>query len=248
MKYWLYTSLFLALIFSFRSYANSDIWILIDTLEQRLSVMRGDKAQLAFNNIAIGRYGASSSRMKGDNQTPLGSFQISWIKQHRILPKRMLTPDEFPELPESNRNKAVPILYGNWLLNSGAGINKTGVASNLSPGASSIVYHDYFLGILNQPLKYGDVGTGADRPHSILCGHDVLQRSYPTPDGKLTRWLDEREIFSLTNIRHVQPAFGTVIDGVTADEVFKASNTLFRTTHLIPVVDVVGTSGATNPE
>lgn len=82
MKYWLYTSLFLALIFSFRSYANSDIWILIDTLEQRLSVMRGDKAQLTFNNIAIGRYGASSSRMKGDNQTPLGSFQISWIKQH----------------------------------------------------------------------------------------------------------------------------------------------------------------------
>lgn len=172
----------------------------------------------------------------------------SWIKQHRILPKRMLTPDEFPELPESNRNKVVPILYGNWLLNSGAGINKTGVASNLSPGASSIVYHDYFLGILNQPLKYGDVGTGANRPRSILCGHDVLQRSYPTPDGKLTRWVDEREIFCLTNIRHVQPAFGAVIDGVTADEVFKASNTLFRTTHLIPVVDVVGTSGATNPE
>ncbi len=84
MKYWLCTGLFFTLIFSSQSYANSEVWIFIDTLEQRLSVMRGDKAQLTFNNIAIGRYGASSSRMKGGNQTPLGSFRISWIKQHPI--------------------------------------------------------------------------------------------------------------------------------------------------------------------
>lgn len=44
--------------------------------------MRENKVLLTFDNIAIGRYGASRSRMKGDNQTPLGSFQISWIKQH----------------------------------------------------------------------------------------------------------------------------------------------------------------------
>lgn len=82
MKYRLCAGLFFILLFSFQSYANSDIWILIDTVEQRLSVMRGDDMQLTFSNIAIGRYGASNSRMKGDNKTPLGSFQISWIKQH----------------------------------------------------------------------------------------------------------------------------------------------------------------------
>lgn len=65
-------------------YASSEIWVLIDTAEQQLSVMSGDKERLTFSNIAIGRYGASSSRMKGDNQTPLGSFQVSWLKQpHR---------------------------------------------------------------------------------------------------------------------------------------------------------------------
>lgn len=82
MKFWVSVSLFLTLAFSFQSDANSDAWILIDTSEQRLSIMQGSREQLVFNNIAIGRYGASSSRMQGDNRTPLGSFQISWIKQY----------------------------------------------------------------------------------------------------------------------------------------------------------------------
>lgn len=73
-----------ALLLSFECYASSEIWVLIDTAKQQLSVMSGDKEQLTFSNIAIGRYGASSSRMKGDNQTPLGSFRVGWFKQsHR---------------------------------------------------------------------------------------------------------------------------------------------------------------------
>lgn len=79
---WILTGLFLLLIFPLQSHAIRNVWILIDTSEQQLKVMQKDKALLTFNNIAIGRYGASRSRMKGDNQTPLGTFRIGWIKQH----------------------------------------------------------------------------------------------------------------------------------------------------------------------
>jgi len=79
---WIFIGLFLLSVFPFSGYAAQEIWILIDTSEQKLSVMREDEILLVFDDIAIGRYGASRSRMKGSNQTPLGSFQISWIKRH----------------------------------------------------------------------------------------------------------------------------------------------------------------------
>lgn len=82
MKKWLCTIFCISALLSFKCHADSEIWILIDTTAQQLSVMRGDEEQLTFSNIAIGRYGASSSRMKGDNRTPLGSFQVSWFKQN----------------------------------------------------------------------------------------------------------------------------------------------------------------------
>ncbi|BBL35053.1 hypothetical protein Nstercoris_01307 [Nitrosomonas stercoris] len=77
--YWVLASLLL--IFSVQSYAEQDAWILVDTAAHRLSVMRGNKVVLLFDDIAIGRYGANRSRMKGSNQTPLGSFRINHIKQ-----------------------------------------------------------------------------------------------------------------------------------------------------------------------
>lgn len=81
---WVFVGLFLLSLFACPSFAAQEIWILIDTSEQKLSIMRDDKVLLVFDDIAIGRYGASRSRMKGSNQTPLGSFQISWIKQHNL--------------------------------------------------------------------------------------------------------------------------------------------------------------------
>lgn len=69
------------LVFSLQGHAEQDIWVLVDTSAHRLSVMRGNETILLLNNVAIGRYGANRSRMKGGNQTPLGSFQINQIKQ-----------------------------------------------------------------------------------------------------------------------------------------------------------------------
>ena len=61
--------------------AHGDIWVNVDTSNLTLSVMRGEKIEMVFDNISIGRYGASKARMMGDNRTPLGTFRIGWIKE-----------------------------------------------------------------------------------------------------------------------------------------------------------------------
>jgi hypothetical protein len=61
--------------------AHNDIWINVDTQNLTLSVMKGKAVEVIFDNIAIGRFGASNARMMGDNRTPLGSFRIGRIKE-----------------------------------------------------------------------------------------------------------------------------------------------------------------------
>jgi murein L,D-transpeptidase YafK len=56
-----------------------NIRIVIDTKALTLQVMDGDREILAFTEIAIGRYGTSLNRRRGDNMTPLGHFNIAWI-------------------------------------------------------------------------------------------------------------------------------------------------------------------------
>lgn len=73
--------LILCLLVSNPSSAHNDIWINVDTQNLTLSVMNGETIEAVFDNIAIGRFGASKARMMGDNKTPLGSFRIGWIKE-----------------------------------------------------------------------------------------------------------------------------------------------------------------------
>jgi murein L,D-transpeptidase YafK len=56
-----------------------NIRIVIDTKVQTLQVLQGDRKILTFSDIAIGRYGASLDRRRGDSKTPLGHFVIAWI-------------------------------------------------------------------------------------------------------------------------------------------------------------------------
>jgi murein L,D-transpeptidase YafK len=55
------------------------IRIVIDTKALTLQVLQGDRKILTFSDIAIGRYGASLDRRRGDSKTPLGHFIIAWI-------------------------------------------------------------------------------------------------------------------------------------------------------------------------
>ena len=55
------------------------IRIVIDTKALTLKVMQGEEETLSFPDIAIGRYGTGTERLRGDNTTPLGHFIIAWI-------------------------------------------------------------------------------------------------------------------------------------------------------------------------
>jgi len=73
-------SLFLfCLLFSLNSFAESKVWILVDTAQKHLQV-RTDRVILAtFNDISIGRNGAGYKQKQGDDITPVGRYKISTI-------------------------------------------------------------------------------------------------------------------------------------------------------------------------
>jgi murein L,D-transpeptidase YafK len=58
------------------SAAAEETWILIDTGELTLSVMRGEEEMYQFSNISIGRNGVTAQKIIGDQRTPLGTFRI----------------------------------------------------------------------------------------------------------------------------------------------------------------------------
>ena len=70
---------FIILLLTSLTARASEIWIDIDTTKHTLSVMKGDTVQTVFENIAIGRFGTTYTKVRNDDKTPLGKFRISWI-------------------------------------------------------------------------------------------------------------------------------------------------------------------------
>ena len=56
-------------------------WLLVDTGDRTLSVMEGEHLLQAFDNISIGRGGTSRTRYVGGQETPLGTYRISSLRQ-----------------------------------------------------------------------------------------------------------------------------------------------------------------------
>lgn len=64
---------------SFVSYADDNVWLLVDTAARKLEVKKGDKTVDTLYKIAIGRGGAGFKSHRGDNITPMGTYRIGWI-------------------------------------------------------------------------------------------------------------------------------------------------------------------------
>ena len=81
----------LALLFSLLPAfaAAAQPWLLVDTELLTLTVMQDEQPQLTLHNLAIGRYGATAEKIRGDNMTPLGRFRITHIERdtgfHRFV-------------------------------------------------------------------------------------------------------------------------------------------------------------------
>lgn len=56
---------------------SNELWVLVDDQEAALSVFRGNAQVERFAPISLGRSGAKTQRVRGDNVTPLGEFRIN---------------------------------------------------------------------------------------------------------------------------------------------------------------------------
>lgn len=75
-------ALTLALLAAGRAGAESGgVWVLIDTVAQRLDVYRDQTPLVRFRNISLGSGGTALVRRAGDQTTPLGEFHITRINR-----------------------------------------------------------------------------------------------------------------------------------------------------------------------
>jgi murein L,D-transpeptidase YafK len=58
---------------------EGEVWVLIDTERRTLSSLQGDETRRVYENISIGRGGATIDKRKNDQKTPLGEFHVSRI-------------------------------------------------------------------------------------------------------------------------------------------------------------------------
>lgn len=56
-----------------------EVWLLVDTAQLTLTVMRGESRLQEYANIAIGSNGPTLAKRVSDETTPLGEFRISGI-------------------------------------------------------------------------------------------------------------------------------------------------------------------------
>ena len=68
-------------------FADSDVWLLVDTQKLNMEVKKGEKTVAVLENIAIGRNGAGEKSHRGDDITPLGNYRIGWINEKSAFRK-----------------------------------------------------------------------------------------------------------------------------------------------------------------
>lgn len=118
-------SLSLTLI-SMNSYAEDNIWLLIDTKKLMLEVKQGAKTIETFNDIAIGRNGSAHKHKRGDDITPQGDYEISWINDDsdyyrffgfnypsvedakRALDKKIINPQTYNSIVKAHKEHRIP--------------------------------------------------------------------------------------------------------------------------------------------
>ena len=57
----------------------AEVWVLVDTNAETLTVMRDEQVVRVFRDIAIGRGGTARQRKRGDETTPLGDFRVTRV-------------------------------------------------------------------------------------------------------------------------------------------------------------------------
>jgi murein L,D-transpeptidase YafK len=79
----------------------SSPWLLVDTSELKLSVMRGDDVVAVFENISIGSNGTTRVKRVADERTPLGDYRINEIRTSERFHRFMAL--DYPTIDDAER-------------------------------------------------------------------------------------------------------------------------------------------------
>lgn len=90
-----------SLLISSPAPANPGVHVVVDTRSNSLTVFDGDQVAERFENIAIGRAGATPDKRHLDNKTPLGEYRISRIKHDSDY--HLFLGFDFPTEPQARR-------------------------------------------------------------------------------------------------------------------------------------------------
>ena len=59
---------------------GAEVVVDVDSAKREMRVLRGDKVLAVFNPVSVGRWGVTEDKRGGDGKTPLGDYQIAWVK------------------------------------------------------------------------------------------------------------------------------------------------------------------------
>jgi len=81
-----------------------EVWLVVDTRDLVLTVMRQDKSLKVFDNIAIGSNGPTWQKRQRDQKTPLGDFTITEIRKSNNF--RIFMAIDYPNRDHVERARA----------------------------------------------------------------------------------------------------------------------------------------------
>jgi L,D-peptidoglycan transpeptidase YkuD (ErfK/YbiS/YcfS/YnhG family) len=143
----------------------ASIHIVVDTEDETLSVMRGETLIRTFEDIAIGRYGKTYFKRKGDNKTPLGNYIFLGLTYpdlpaaDRALQEGRIDASQWLDIRDAHRagetpSQATPL--GGYIGIHGLGRGELSVHQEYNWTNGCIALTN---GQLDELLRYARIGT-----------------------------------------------------------------------------------------
>ena len=81
-----------------------DLHLVVDTRARELLVMNDSSVRLRLRDVAIGRFGATDDRRRGDGTTPIGEYRVSGLRAHDSF--HFFIDIDYPSVEDARRGHA----------------------------------------------------------------------------------------------------------------------------------------------
>lgn len=176
--------------------ANADLFsdaIAGEYFENRrveLRLIFPDFADASWANAVV-LFRGFTQHMAWDTEKITFDCKDGWRKWGQLLPKRIVTVEEFPYLPQGNVGKAFPIIYGDFY---GTPLHKDSIAAQYTSGRGHPL--DF---VKVYVLRPGEGVTPTDVGIVLVAGHDI-KTFRPLAGDVLADFIDNRKVWSRTDM------------------------------------------------